>query len=220
MNTSIYNKASELSLKEHIVFELRSLLWRTFFSKKPRLKKGKNFLQLWAWPNQFANWINADFFCFSCFLKQSNLHSDRMLDLRYPLKCSDNVWDWVYTEHTLEHLSPFHVRLLLKEVYRTLKAGSWLRIVVPDLEKSISYYIGKEVHSEFKKIGSWAEVMRNLTQNRLHRSVWDFELMKKLLLEIWFNSVLKKSYGVWDYKELIKDSKERAWESLYIEAKK
>jgi predicted SAM-dependent methyltransferase len=53
----------------------------------------------------------------------------------------DSYFDVVYTSHFLEHLNLQQARFLLKEVYRVLKKGGIVRIVVPDLENICREYI-------------------------------------------------------------------------------
>lgn len=101
-----------------------------------------------------------------------------MVDLRYPLNCDDNVWDGVFTEHTLEHLYPDQAYFLLRELHRTMKPGSYIRITVPDLSKYIDFYNGKPVDERFYRWETGCEGIRSLTQNYLHVSLWDFNLIK------------------------------------------
>ena len=57
--------------------------------------------------------------------------------------------DGVYSCHALEHLHPDDAINLLQEIYRILKPNSYLRIIVPDLEIAVNYYIGKNKDLEF-----------------------------------------------------------------------
>lgn len=57
------------------------------------------------------------------------------------LPFEDSYFDVVYTSHFLEHLNLQQARFLLKEVYRVLKKGGIVRIVVPDLENICREYI-------------------------------------------------------------------------------
>lgn len=214
------------TLKGHAMFELTSKFGRTFLNRKPRSKKNaeKNLLNLGAGTLYYDGWINADFFYLPIkFWKKSKYRiPEWMLDLRYPLNCDDNFFDGVFTEHTLEHLYPYQVLNLLKELNRTMKSGAWLRIAVPDLEKYVDYYVGKESHKNFSEM--WPEnkaaAIRNITQNYLHISTWDGDLLVKFCEMAGFVNAKKVDFGIGTDKTLIKDDLGRSWETLYVEAQK
>ena len=219
---SIYNTHYYLSWKSLLGFELKSFLGRKFFTRKPPLTAGTNLLHLGSGTYKLANWINADFF----LLRFWNWHNcphkpDWMLDLRYPLNCEDNVWDGVFSEHTLEHLYPAHALQLLKELHRTMKPGAWLRISVPDLGKYVEFYQKQPVNEEFSN--TWdngCEAIRNLTQNYIHLSVWDRELLARFLTEAGFSNIQEVAWGKGSDSRLFQDRSDRQWESLYLEAQK
>jgi len=150
-------------------------------------------------------------------------HLEWELDLRYPLNCKDNVFDGVYTEHTLEHLYPDQAQFLLNELYRIMKCGARIRITVPDLEKYVLFYMhnkidDKEVFDEKYKTNCSA--IRNITQNYFHLSVWDFDEIKYYLINSGFNEVVKMKFSQTKNHKLNLDLKERSWETLYVEAVK
>lgn len=143
------------------------------------------------------------------------------LDLRYPIGLKSNFADGIYSGHTLEHLNPDDALNLLKELFRILKSSCWLRINVPDLEKYINYYIGKEVHSEFFKFPTGCEAIRSLTQNHGHNSVWDEKTLKDALKNVGFINIKKVEFGKeGNDKRLIKEEEIRRWETIVMEAQK
>lgn len=144
-----------------------------------------------------------------------------MVDLRFPLNCSDDYVDGVFTEHTIEHLCPLHVLNLLREIRRILKPGGWIRIVVPDLEKYVQYYLNPSAADPwFRQWRTGAEAIRCLTQNWGHRSVWDATLILRVLKEAGFSVAQLVSFGQGTDRRLIMDWSERACESLYVEGQK
>lgn len=206
-------------------FELNSLIGRLIIKKKPNLNKtGTNLLHIGCSNNKISGWINADFFpnFLPNFLRLSKYKNrpDWQLDLRYKLKCDNNVWDGVFTEHTLEHLYTADVYKLLKEIYRTMKSGAFIRIVVPDLEKYIKFYNGDFINKDFSKFNTGVATIHSLTQNYAHLSVWDFNSLKKDLLEIGFKNINKVDYKVGHDSRLFIEQESRKWESLYLEAQK
>ena len=218
---SIYSTKYQVNLSGLLYFEIRSLFGRFFYFKPPKLKKNnKNLLNLCCGTNKFEGWVNADFLKDLKFWNRSNKQIDWMLDLRLPLNCDDNVWDGVFSEHTLEHLYPMQVLNLLKELNRTMKPGAWLRITVPDLKKYVNYYCKKEADEKFYKWSTGCEAIRCLTQNYVHLSVWDSELLGHFLQESGFVNVQEVSFMEGTDKLLLKDSEDRKWETLYVEAQK
>jgi len=215
---SLYSKKYQIKIKGLIKFELKSFIGRLFFSRKPpSSNKPIKLLNLGCGSRYINGWINADFFVIKFWKAPKSLW---MLDLRYPLKCNSNYWDGVFIEHTIEHLYPIEAKNLLKEVFRTLKKGHWLRISVPDLEKYINYYLGKPSNEEFHKWATGAEAIRSLTQNWNHHSLYDSQLLKSILRQIGFINVRKVEFRKGTDKKLLMDSEDRKLESLYIEAQK
>ena len=202
-------------------FELKSIIGRRFFSKKPKLFTGKNYLNLGSGTNYVNGYINADFFCNFKFWKKNKINLDWEIDLRYPLTCDDGVFDGVFTEHTLEHLFPDEAHRLLKELFRVMRYGSTIRITVPDLEKYILFYnqANNEEENFFKnQYLTGCSAIRNITQNYYHVSVWDFNELNILLKKIGFRDIKKMQYAQTKDEKLNLDIKERSWETLYVEA--
>lgn len=65
----------------------------------------------------------------------------RIHDLRRSLPHRDETVDFVYTSHFLEHLRADQAKAVLREVFRVLKPGGVLRVVVPDLAIGVRAYI-------------------------------------------------------------------------------
>ena len=211
----------EGSLGGQFRFETISWLGRTFGGGKPKVKReDENLLHLGSGHNPLEGWVNADFFNYRLKFWAIEEHPDWMLDLRYPLKCDDNVWDGVFTEHTFEHIHPHHVFNMLRELHRTMKPGAWLRIVVPDVEKYVNYYQGTQNGAEFAKWPNPTVALRTISQNFFHVSLWDGKLFTEFLEEAGFVNVEKVDFMQGSDARLLVDNPERQWESLYMEAQK
>jgi predicted SAM-dependent methyltransferase len=216
------------------LFELNSLIGRTFFNKRPRLlgKDVKLNLGAGGKPSGTADWINADFFPSIVTVNPlaltrnildyvSRRHAaDWQLDLRFPLNCADGTWAGVFTSHTLEHLHYDNAFRLLKEIHRTLKPQSWVRIVLPDLGKYIQYYNHSSSISQFSRYNFGAQAVHGLTQNWEHLSVWDYELLREMLQAAGFANVAQVAYRSGSDSTLFLDLEGRDWESFYAEAQK
>jgi SAM-dependent methyltransferase len=58
---------------------------------------------------------------------------------RFPLE--DGSFDWIYSEHFIEHLSPEQGVEWLQEVRRLLRPGGHARITTPDLRRYVTGYL-------------------------------------------------------------------------------
>lgn len=140
------------------------------------------------------------------------------LDLRYPLKCPNECFLGVFSEHVLEHLYIDESLNLLKEIHRILKPNGTLRLSVPSLEFRVQCYLDAKKDQASTPLAT--EHIRKLTQEFLHLSVWDFDRLYYALQEIGFRDIQKSSFGRGRDSKLIFDLEDRAYESLYIEANK
>lgn len=78
------------------------------------------------------DWINIDFYPQENVLKVNVLKG---------LPFDNDLFDVVYSSHFLEHLTPEQADFVLSEIYRILKPGGIIRIVVPDLENICKEYL-------------------------------------------------------------------------------
>lgn len=212
-----------------ILFEIVSFCGRVLKKKKNRIipfRNGKTYCDLGFGANYTKGWINADFYVFPRlkFWKASTIPNkpDVELDFRYPILCENNCIDGIYSGHTLEHLYPAEAFAFLKEIYRILKPGAWLRINVPDLGKYIEYYNGRKVDDVFNNsYETGSEAISSITQDWGHHSLWDSHLLKRTLEGIGFINVREVKYGEEGTDaNLIKEEPVRAWETLVIECQK
>jgi SAM-dependent methyltransferase len=65
-------------------------------------------------------------------------------DAREPFPFDDESFDWVYSEHFIEHLYPGDAVAWLAEVRRILRPGGHVRISTPDLRKYVHGYLDPE----------------------------------------------------------------------------
>jgi predicted SAM-dependent methyltransferase len=62
-------------------------------------------------------------------------------DLKQALPYKDSLVDYVYTSHFLEHLELKDSQRLMSEVFRILKPGGIVRVVIPDLALGARQYV-------------------------------------------------------------------------------
>ena len=205
-----------------------STIWRIFgkignkffksYPPKKSTSSQKNLLNLGSGGISLNDFINADFYRLHKIWAKER--ADWMLDITKPMKCHDNYWDGVIIEHTNEHILYSDNYNMFTELLRTMKPGGVLRIVVPDLDKYLDWENLKNTVPKMNRYQSLPESISNLTQNHLHVSVWNFDLMSEVLNDVGFTNITKTSFMKGMMPELLVDAENHQWQSLYIEAKK
>src|SRR5437867_9832604 len=80
-------------------------------------------LQLGAGTNPLAGWLNTDGYPASFRVLS--------VDAREPLPFSDETFDYVFSEHHIEHMTFHEGRRMLRECFRVLKPGGRIRVATP-----------------------------------------------------------------------------------------
>lgn len=128
-----------------------------------------------------------------------NLNTDNL-----PFK--DNSVDNIYTSHTLEHLELSALPNVLKEMYRVLKPKiGTVRIIVPDCEKAVDWYLNKPEMLKKKRLpGIFGDVPRTKmgylscwfsTPGRGHKIGFDYELILTYLTNAGFKKITRKKFN-------------------------
>ena len=150
-------------------------------------------------------------------------------DVTRGLPFSNEYVGGIFTEHMLEHIAFGNALALLAECRRILRVGGTLRIVVPDGELYLSEYAkhvaGSTAHIPYSEYdaSSFPFVTPIISVNRIfrnhgHQFIWDFETLRLALLRAGFTTVKKRAWGEGDDPRLIRETKHRRVESLYVEA--
>jgi hypothetical protein len=86
---------------EQLKFELSGKLGSIIYSKSVPLSKNlRQLLHLGCGGNYLKGFINADYFFLRWLPWRDKSQYDWLLDFRKPMKCPDNHWDGVFSEHT------------------------------------------------------------------------------------------------------------------------
>jgi len=95
-------------------------------ASKPRM------LNLGCGRHPLPGWLNSDY----------HPESDRelYLDVRKPFPFEPAMFDFVYSEHMIEHLTRAQTRFMLGECARVLRPGGRLRLATPNLVFLIEMY--------------------------------------------------------------------------------
>jgi predicted SAM-dependent methyltransferase len=144
-------------------------------------------------------------------------------DVKKKLPFADSSIEYVYTSHFLEHNPPDEARRLISDVFRVLKPGGVLRVVVPDLALGARRYLDalKEDSKDSKaalEFLDWLQLNKPGMRDP-HRWMYDAPSLSSILVESGFVNVI-----VCDYKKgRVPDCDildNRPEDSLHIEAEK
>jgi len=184
-------KATQLSLlklKGFVSFG-RSGVIRDYLNTHPVRK-----LQLGSGLKLLDGWLNSDcslVFKSKCFLD---------VTARFPLE--DKSFDYVYTEHLIEHLTYLEGLSLLRESFRVLKPGGSIRVACPDLRIIVGLYAPEKTEAQKQYIKSSVDaslphiriykesfVINNDVRNWGHKFLYDEETLAAALESAGFTEV-------------------------------
>lgn len=222
--------------------ELGRYLARLRFPKRVRVPQGIVKINLGSGVEVAEGWLNVDgsihallsgmprqvlsiLYHFSNSLNSAmserdyieRLHNSRFVfyELGLGLPFYDNVADYVYSSHVLEHFYLSEARRLLGEIWRILKPGGTVRVCVPDLEHAISVY----------QSGRFAEALTYFFGEsrpghyREHHYMYNFSLIAELLSARGFTDIRRCEFQQGSVPDLNKLDN-RPEETLYVEARK
>lgn len=124
------------------------------------------------------DWISIDGGSFP------HLHSHNITKLEF----EDNTVDLIYSSHVLEYFDRAEVLDVLNEWKRVLKPNGTLRLAVPDFEAMVKLYMNDEYGLDYF-LGPLFGKMPMSDQTIFHKTVYDFESLKKTLEKVGFNDV-------------------------------
>lgn len=143
-------------------------------------------LQLGSGLKLLDGWLNTD-----CSL---TFKAKCFLDLTRPFPLPDKTFDYVFSEHVIEHFTYPEGIAMLKESCRVLKPGGSIRVACPDLRVYTGLFsaektalqeqlIKSEVDSSLPHIRIYKEsfVLNNALRNWGHKFVYDEETLRLAL---------------------------------------
>ncbi len=96
------------------------------------LRQGQKKLHIGCGENVIEGWLNADLVATSSKVVQ--------LDATRTYPFADATFDYIFSEHMIEHITYEDGQSLLKECFRVLKKGGKIRLSTPDLAFLIDLY--------------------------------------------------------------------------------
>lgn len=173
-----------------------------YFAEHPVMRK----LQLGCQLNLLPDWLNSDLIPFPLGV----VHLDAAKRFPFP----DRTFDYVFSEHLIEHLSHKSGCSMLGECFRVLKPGGKLRIATPNLRALVALLAEDISDTQRQYILSTNAWGLGLDSERLephhpvltfnfmmhlggeHRFIWDFVTLRAVLAETGFIDILETEPGV------------------------
>lgn len=137
----------------------------------------------------------------------------------------DNHFKGIYTEHCYEHIPLDNFKENMSEIYRILRPGGTLRLIMPDGELYLDIYNKRKNGEDIKmpyENGYISTIHRinGIFRNHGHQFIYDYATIKIVLQNAGFNQISKVQFKQGKDKRLLRDTEWRAIESLYVEATK
>lgn len=163
-------------------------------------------LQIGAQSNSIQGWLNVD-------IAPKNLETVYM-DATQPFPFQDGAFDYVFSEHMIEHITFNEGQWMLKECYRVLKPGGKIRIATPNLQFLIELYQEHKTEIQQKYIAFSKKyfsepipemdvlVINNFFRDWGHQFIHDEKSLRYLLELAGFSEILRKSINESDDENL------------------
>jgi len=157
-------------------------------------------LQLGAGGHPVEGWLNTDLHDYG---RPTELV---YLDVRKPFPLPDASFDFVYSEHMLEHLTYDEGQRCLRESLRVLRPGGTIRIATPSLERIAGLYDAGDLEARYVR---WAVetldpevdaplpgvVVNNFFHSWGHRFIYDPRTLRHALRQAGFVDIEERPVG-------------------------
>lgn len=131
------------------------------------------------------------------------------LDATKPFPLPDASFDYIFSEHMIEHISWQQGLFMLRECRRILKPGGVIRVATPDLEVLLGLYKNQDASPMAHRYIEWisdrylngirlhaaAFVINNAFRNWGHQFLYDGDLLALAMRETGFNNILRTMPG-------------------------
>jgi len=150
-------------------------------------------LQLGAGHKILPGWFNTDYF------PRPDIS---FIDVTKTFPVPPASFNFIFTEHHIEHISYKHAVFMVKECYRVLRPGGLIKINTPDLKNSVRFYLDENLNNgefanhpnEYLYSGFYnavnyipvdeyfrAHEVNDMFYNYEHKFIYDFESLKRVL---------------------------------------
>jgi predicted SAM-dependent methyltransferase len=150
-------------------------------------------LQLGAGGNVHPGWLNTD------IADYKREHEIVYLDARKPFPFPDSSFDFVFSEHMIEHLRYPEGLRCLRECHRVLRPGGRIRLATPSLSRLASLY-GDDLTDVQRRYIQWSTdsfvdhadgyepgyVLNNFFRSWGHEFIYDEQTLRQALASAGF----------------------------------
>jgi predicted SAM-dependent methyltransferase len=228
----------------------------------PPLRWGVRALKRqWLWPARRRRTVEAyfakhtvrklhlgtgpDYLLDGWLASDLNAYGDKgvvYLDATQRFPFDDGCFDYVFTEHQIEHLTYAEGLFMLRECFRVLKPGGKLRVATPDLGVYVGLfaanlsemqqrYIRFHMDKYLPEVGLYhpAFVLNNEAHNWGHRFLYDAPTLEAALKKAGFGNLKRCANGASDdpnlkglefHGKVVKNEEMNAFETMVFEAQR
>jgi predicted SAM-dependent methyltransferase len=137
-------------------------------------------LQVGSGRNVLAGWLNTDVEASKDIV---------FLDVTKPFPFHNDTFNYIFTEHLIEHLQYFEGMKFLRECYRVLKLDGKLRVATPDLCRQIELYGNIKTDAQKRYVETVTDALgvppcAIFVINHSfvsHKFLYDYETLKRLM---------------------------------------
>lgn len=157
-------------------------------------------LHIGAGSNMLEGWCNTDI--------NPKISGGVFLDARRRFPFADGTFDYIFSEHMLEHLELKDGIRMLGECFRILTPGGKIRISTPDLRYLIELYnssktdvqkreITRIVDMIFPDVAIYQDtfVINNFFRSWGHKFIYDYKVLKELMSRAGFTDIVNCGVG-------------------------
>ena len=163
-------------------------------------------LQIGGGWHRLNGWLNTDIELIPGVLRMDATR-------RFPF--ADGTFQYVYTEHMIEHVQFAQGIFLLRECHRVMREGGVIRVTTPDLASIVGLY-GSNLSDVQKQYLSWfcqtflppdfpptrANVINAFFRRWGHQFIYDEQSLADALRAAGFDSIERRRLGNSDYEAL------------------
>ncbi|MDF3056762.1 MAG: hypothetical protein K0R17_977 [Rariglobus sp.] len=197
--------ATKVWIKNHVpglrgALHLRSRLLRSRAIARYLAGSTRPSIHIGCGLNQLEGWLNSDL--------SPELSSILPLDVTRRFPFPNASFEYIFSEHMIEHVSFVDARRMLAECRRILRPGGIIRIATPDLAKVVGLYVTPAPADVISYL-AWSRprhaipgpgadrchVINSLFYGHGHRFIYDEETLAAVLREAGFHSVERRQPG-------------------------
>jgi predicted SAM-dependent methyltransferase len=170
---------------------IRTFRLLRFYIKENKVRK----LHIGCGPNILIGWLNSDYYP----RNKKVIHLDA--SRKFPIQ--DETFDFIFSEHMIEHIPLGSGVKMLNECYRILKPGGKIRISTPDMKFLIDLYSTNknDLQEDYIKwsfnsfikstICNDTIIINNFVRDWGHKFIYDFKTLSLILANIGYKNITR-----------------------------